>query len=129
MRVLLADDHAILRETLRLLLELEPDMEVIAEADNGREAVDLTNELHPDVILMDVSMPVMDGIQATRAIHAAHPDVCVIGLSMHNHLDEAMRKAGAFGYVSKSGPADQLVVTMRTCYAQLRGQWPPAAAA
>ncbi len=96
MRVLLVEDHTIVRQALRMLLESEVDIDIIGEAQNGREGVDLTHHLHPDIVLMDVMMPTMDGIQATHAIHAQHPEVCVIGLSMHEHADQQMHAAGAW---------------------------------
>ncbi len=82
MRVLLVDDHALVRRALWLMLAQELDIEIVGEAANGREAVDLTRLLQPDVVLMDIIMPEMNGIDATRVIHTAFPHVCVIGLSM-----------------------------------------------
>ncbi len=129
MRVLLIDDHTIVRQALRLLLASEVDIEVIGEGGNGREGVDLADHLHPDIVVMDVMMPVMDGIQATRAIRAQHPEVCIIGLSMNEYADERMRAAGAWAFVKKDALPDQLFGIMRTCYQEMREQEPPAAAA
>ncbi len=129
MRVLLVDDHTIVRQALRILLASEADIEIIGEAGNGREGVDRADDLHPDIVLMDVMMPVMDGIQATRLIRAEHPEVCVIGLSMHEHADERMQAAGAWAFVNKGAPPAQLFGIMRTCYQLLREQPPSAAAA
>ena len=128
MRVLLVDDHASVRRALRTLLQLEPDIDVVGEAANGQMAVDLTRHLQPDVVLMDITMPTMNGIEATRAIHAEFPRVCVIGLSVHDRdkLAELMRDAGAMDYVAKSAPPEELLVVMRGCYARLREDLPPA---
>ncbi len=129
MRVLLADDHTLVREALRMMLEDEADIDVVGEASNGRLAVELARELHPDIVLMDITMPVMNGIQATRAIHAERPTVCIIGLSMHEHMDRVMEEAGAAAFVNKGGLPDQLLDIMRTCYRRIREQPPPAMAA
>jgi DNA-binding NarL/FixJ family response regulator len=114
-RLLIADDHALLRGGMCAMLEIAPDLEVVGEAENGREAVDLCRELDPDLVLMDLSMPEMDGIAATRAIKAEFPKIGVLVLTAHadqNLLLEAIR-AGAAGYVLKGvGPA-QLVGVVR----------------
>jgi len=104
-RVLVTDDHALVREGLASLLLPEPDIEVIGEACDGQEAVELALELLPDVILMDITMPRLDGIQATQKIKAQLPEVCVIGLSMYERDDMAlaMADAGAAAYLSKAG--------------------------
>jgi PAS domain S-box-containing protein len=114
-RVLLADDHALLREGLASLLHEEPDIELVGEAADGRAAVELALRVKPDVILMDVTMPRMDGIEATRRITAALPEVRVIGLSMHEQEDmaAAMYEAGASAYLSKGGPSESLLATIR----------------
>jgi DNA-binding NarL/FixJ family response regulator len=115
--VLLADDHKIVRDGIRLLLSGEADFEVVGEADDGAAAVELARTLNPDVVLMDVSMPRLDGLEATRQILRDRPDICVIGLSMHAQEDigAALRRAGAVCYVSKtSAPAD-LIATIRRC--------------
>lgn len=118
-RILLADDHRILREGLASLLSEEPDLEVVAQAADGLEAIELARSTRPDVILMDVTMPRLDGIEATRRITAELASVAVIGLSMHEEDDmaEAMHEAGAVVYLSKGGPADVLVATIRNCVA------------
>ena len=117
--VLLADDHEIVRQGLARLLESESDLEVVAEAATGREAVDLARIHRPDVVVMDVNMPVMDGIEATRIIVRELPAITVIALSMHVDagLAEAMRAAGAHCYLSKGGPSDDLVSAIRSCAA------------
>lgn len=114
-RVLLADDHKILREGLASLLQQEGDIEVVGQANDGLEAVDLAAKLHPDVVLMDISMPRLDGIGATRAITAQLPSVKVIGLSMHESSDiaEKMKAAGATAYLHKDDAGDQLVAAIR----------------
>jgi PAS domain S-box-containing protein len=116
-RVLLVDDHAIVRQGVAHLLSGVPEFTVVAEASSGKEAVQLTQELRPDVVVMDVNMPEMNGVEATRAIHAQRPDVFVVGLSMYNepHRAEEMRQAGAVGYVSKSEVTETLIATIRAC--------------
>jgi PAS domain S-box-containing protein len=109
--VLLVDDHRVMREGLAVLLHNEPTVEVVGEADNGKQAVDLVGALSPDVVLMDVSMPVMNGIDATITIKREWPDVRVIALSMFDQPDliGEMLDAGAEAYFTKSGPADDLL--------------------
>ena len=116
-RVLLADDHPVMRQGLAGLLGLEKDIEVIAEAQDGETAIRLARELRPDVVLMDVSMPGMDGIQTTRIIHSELPDIHVIGLSMFHQGEQAaaMREAGAVNYLPKSGPPNAVADAIRAC--------------
>ena len=114
-RVLLADDHQLFRQGLRRLLESERDMDVLGEADNGLEVQRMVDDLRPDVVLMDVSMAIIDGISATREIVRQWPDVKVVILSMHaeeGHLFQALQ-AGAAGYVLKSAGADQVLTALR----------------
>jgi DNA-binding NarL/FixJ family response regulator len=115
-RVLLADDHEVVREGLARLLKEEPDMEVVGEAADGQAAIDLTRQLLPDVVIMDINMPGMDGIEAARGIHAEFPDVKIIGLSMFEKLErgDAMLEAGAVDYLTKSGPPDAVIAAIRT---------------
>ncbi len=114
-RILLADDHAVVRHGFKMILGTQSDMEVVGEAGNGREAVDLAAELRPDVVVMDVAMPELNGIEATRRLTAADPHARVLALSMHKdsvYVREILR-AGARGYLLKdSGPAD-LVAAVR----------------
>lgn len=113
--ILLADDHKIVRDGLKALLEKENDMEVIAEAEGGESAVKLTGELKPSVVVMDIGMPDMNGIEATRQIVASHPDVKVIALSMHSdkRFVGGMLKAGASGYLLKDCAFGELANAIR----------------
>jgi len=115
-RVLVADDHLLVRQTLAAFLQAEEDVEVVGEAGDGGQAVALAQALRPDVVLMDITMPVMDGVAATQAITATCPGVQVIGLSMHERTLQAplMLAAGAIGYVSKTESADALLAVLRT---------------
>jgi signal transduction histidine kinase len=114
-RILLVDDHATVRAGLARLLAEEADMEVAGQAGDGREAVEQADRLRPDVILMDIRMPTLDGIEATRAIRSAHPEIRVIGLSMYTGAEHAhvMREAGAETLLSKSGEPENLVAAIR----------------
>jgi PAS domain S-box-containing protein len=114
-RVLIADDHAIVREGLARLLERETGIRVVGEAADGQEAVEMARALQPDVILMDVSMPKMNGLDATRAIRLNHPEIRVIGLSMYEDEERAhaMRKAGAADYLVKSDPPREVLAAIR----------------
>ena len=115
MRVVIVDDHTVVRKSLGLLLEQEPDIHVVGEAADGKRAIDLVREVMPDVVLMDINMPVMNGIEATRAICAQCPGVRVIGLSMYEHAEQAkpMLDAGAASYVSKTDAPDVLLAALR----------------
>lgn len=111
LRILLADDHVVMRTGLRALLERQPNLEVVGESENGRETIDLAASLKPDVVVMDVGMPVLNGIEATKTIVTEHPNIAVVILSMHVDESYVMRalKAGARGYLLKdSAPADLL---------------------
>jgi DNA-binding NarL/FixJ family response regulator len=114
-RLLIADDHALVREGLRTMLSGEDGIEVIAEAHNGRQALSLCRELEPDLVLMDVRMPVMDGLEATKRIKAEMPHTSVVMVTMHENPDylfEAI-KAGVAGYVLKDAPGERLVGAVR----------------
>ena len=115
MRVLLVDDHQMAREGLASLLGQEADVEVVGQASDGYEAVELARRLQPDVVTMDVTMPRMNGIEATRHIKSELPQVRVIRLSMHGDLEQgaAMRQAGADAYLNKGGPSEELLLTIR----------------
>ena len=110
LRVLLVDDHALVRQGLESVLKGFSDLHIIGEAADGREAVDSARRLHPDVVLMDVNMPGMDGIEATRMIKQELPDTTVIGLSvnLNSHIERAMREAGASAYLTKETAVDEL---------------------
>jgi DNA-binding NarL/FixJ family response regulator len=114
-RVLLVDDHAIIREGLRSLLEKQPDLEVVADADDGRRAIELVRELCPDVVVMDITMPRLGGIEATRQITGEFPAVRVIALSIHSRrrFVADMLRAGASGYILKECLFDELVQAIR----------------
>jgi DNA-binding NarL/FixJ family response regulator len=114
-KIILADDHALLRHGLSKSFQNEKDMEVIAQAKDGRTTVELVRELKPDVVIMDIGMPDLNGIEATRQIKQEHPKVKVIGLSMHsskNFIIEMFR-AGAVGYLLKDCEFDELVNAIR----------------
>ncbi len=115
LRLLLADDHEIVRQGLVSLLVEEPSVEIVGEAANGREAVNLADRLKPDVVIMDVAMPLMDGYEATRQIKANLPEIRVVALSMYNEPEamENMKRAGAEGYVLKTAPFDELLAAIR----------------
>ena len=110
-RILLADNHKIMRDTLRALLEKQTGMEVVAEAENGRRAVQLARKVKPDVVIIDIHMPDINGIDATRQIISDFPEVKVIGLSMYSDRQflERMLKAGATGYLLKDCAFEELV--------------------
>jgi DNA-binding NarL/FixJ family response regulator len=113
MRVLLADDHQLLRQAIRRALE-DAGMTVVAEAGDGGEAVRLAGELRPDVVVMDVSMPVLDGVEATRRIHDDLPELPIVIITMHG--DEALRRdavnAGAAGFLTKDVSMQEVVATI-----------------
>jgi DNA-binding NarL/FixJ family response regulator len=115
-KIVLADDHQIVRQGLRLLLSGEPDMKVVGEADNGHKTLRLAQELSPDVIIMDISMPDMNGIEATRQIRFEFPEIKIIALSMHSDslFVVNMLKSGALGYLLKDCALDELVQAIRT---------------
>ena len=121
-RVLIADDHGVVAEGLKHLVEAQPDMEVIALVADGREAVQLAREAQPDVVLMDLSMPELNGADATRAIVQRDPSCRVIVLSMYAEREYVRRalKAGAVGYVVKRSAAKEVVDAIRAAHAGQR---------
>jgi two-component system response regulator NreC len=118
-KVLLADDHKIIRDGLRSLIERHPEMEVVGEADNGRMTIQLARELEPDVVIMDISMPDLNGIDATHQIVADVPGTKIIALSMHSdkRFVVGMFKAGASGYLLKDCAFDELEQAVNTVLA------------
>jgi len=114
-RVLIADDHSIVREGVRMILESQDDIEVVGEAGNGREALEKARELRPDVVVMDISMPDMNGIEATTKIRAEMPATQVLGLTMHEEEGYVFQllRAGAAGYVLKRAATEDLVTAVR----------------
>jgi DNA-binding NarL/FixJ family response regulator len=118
-RILLADDHRILREGLRSLLAQQPDINVVGEASDGETAVSLALQLRPDLVIMDVVMPGLDGVAATRRIHAECPDTRVIALSMHSdrRFVSEMVRAGALGYLVKDSAFEELNQAVKTVMA------------
>ncbi len=117
-RVVLADDHAVLRSGLRALLNLEPDMEVVGEAANGREAIELAQSLTPDVIVMDISMPEVDGLAAARGIHEMDLPCQIVILTVHAEEDYLFQtlQMGASGYVLKSSADRELMDAIRAAH-------------
>jgi len=115
-KILLAEDQVVMREGLRSLIDLQADMEVVGEADDGQVAVDLARKLQPDVIIMDVAMPNMNGIEATHLIKAKMPDVKIIALSVHDNREYVMGmvRAGISGYLLKDCAFDELLRAIQT---------------
>jgi DNA-binding NarL/FixJ family response regulator len=118
-RILLADDHKIMIEGLRALLEKQPDMEVIADAEDGQTAVQVAQKLKPDVAIIDITLPALNGIEVTRIISALVPGIKVIGFSMHSNRRYVIEilKAGALGYVLKECAFEELVQAIRAVLA------------
>jgi PAS domain S-box-containing protein len=114
-RILLVDDHAVVRQGMANMLSDEEDFQIIGQAADGQEAVELAAKLIPEVILMDMSMPKLNGIEATRIIHNEFPEIRIIGLSMFEEAEraQAMREAGAVHYMTKSGASDALIAAIR----------------
>jgi two-component system, NarL family, response regulator NreC len=115
LRIVLADDHAIVREGLRALIERQPDMEVVGEASDGRAAIEVTERLQPDVVVMDLSMPVLNGTRAAKELIGRNPDLKILALTVHeerSYLRELL-EAGASGYLLKRVAADELVHAIR----------------
>jgi DNA-binding NarL/FixJ family response regulator len=118
-KILLADDHRIMREGLRCLIESESDMTVVAEAADGRTAVRLARKVTPDMVIIDITMPDLNGVEATRQIVSEAPNIKVLAVSMHSddHFVAGMLKAGASGYFLKDCAAEELVYAIRAVVA------------
>lgn len=114
-RILVVDDHAVIRKGIQSILGAWPEWQVSGEAANGEEAVQLTKELKPDIVLMDISMPGMGGLEATRAIRKAYPDAKVLMLTLHDSLEwvETALNAGARGYLLKSDTEGELMRALK----------------
>ena len=114
-RVLIVDDHAILRDGIRSLLERQEGISVVGEASNGREGLSRVVELQPDIVLMDIAMPIMDGLEATRQIKASYPDIKILILTQHDSQEFVgpLLQAGASGYVLKRSGGREVVTAIR----------------
>ena len=119
-KIVIADDHEIFRDGLKLMLSKYPEIIVIGEAQNGKELIEMVNELQPDVILADIKMPVMDGIEATKKLTQSHPHTGIIGLSMFDEDDLIidMLEAGAKGYLIKNSDKKEIIEAITTVYKQ-----------
>lgn len=115
-KLILVDDHKLLRDGLRNIIEQRSNMHIIGEASDGREGIKICSKLMPDVVVMDVAMPGLNGIEAAKQIHKAFPSIKIIGLSMHStkQFIQGMFKAGAFGYLLKDGDSDELITAITT---------------
>ena len=115
-KIVLVDDHKLLRDGLRNIIEKKSNMHIIGEASDGREAIKIASKLMPDVIIMDVAMPGLNGIEAATQIVKNEPEIKIIGVSMHSgkQFIQGMFKAGAFGYLLKDGDADELIIAIST---------------
>lgn len=115
-KIILADDHKLLRDGLRNIIEQKSNMYIIGEASDGREAIKICAKLVPNILVIDVAMPGLNGIEAARQIHKNNPDIRIIGLSMHSgkQFIQGMFKAGAFGYLLKDGDSDELITAITT---------------
>ena len=114
-RVVMADDHEIFRDGFRLMLSRDADIHLVGEAANGRQLLELVADLRPHVVITDIKMPIMDGIEATRTIRASFPDVGIIGLSMFDEEDLILEvlEAGALGYLVKNADKEEVIEAIR----------------
>ncbi len=130
-RVLVVDDHAIMRDGIRALLDIYDDVEIVGEASEGREAIEKTRELLPNVIVMDIAMPGMDGLEATRRITKKNPKVKVLVLTQYDNKEYILStiKAGATGYIPKRAVGSELILAIRAVHKGDSFLYPSAAAA
>ena len=114
--ILIADDHPLFRKAVRDIMEGQTDFVTVAEAENGEDAVRQTVEMAPDIVIMDITMPILNGLEATRQIKAQCPNVAVLVLTIHNDIEHVMSilEAGAVGYLTKSATADDVVAAIRS---------------
>jgi DNA-binding NarL/FixJ family response regulator len=128
-RILIADDHRLLAETFKILIEQQPDMQVVGLALDGRDAVRQVEALRPDIVVMDLAMPELNGAEATRALATRQPGCRVVVVSAYTDAERVRRalKAGAQGYLSKSGGADDLIAAIRAVHAGQRFLGPSVA--
>ena len=128
-RVLLVDDHAIMRDGISALLNLQDDIEIVGEASEGKEAIDKARELVPDVVIMDISMPEMDGLEATRRIKKKNPSVKVLVLTQHDNREYILStiKSGSDGYLPKRALGSELVAAIRAIHQEHSFLYPTAA--
>ncbi|MDP2917704.1 MAG: response regulator transcription factor [Dehalococcoidia bacterium] len=128
-KVLLVDDHTMFRQGIRALLQGCDDIEIVGEATEGNEAIEKVRQLAPQVVLMDIAMPVLGGLEATRRIHKENPNVQILALTQYEDSEYilSMLRAGAKGYISKTAPAPELVSAIRTVYRGESFLYPTAA--
>ena len=131
MRILLADDHTIMRDGVRALLSLQDDIQIVGEASEGRETIEKVRELEPDIVVMDIAMPGMDGLEATRRIKSKYPKVKVLILTQYNNREYILSaiKAGAAGYVPKRALGSDLISALSAIHRGESFLYPSAAAA
>ncbi len=117
-KVIIADDHQLFREGLVNLLANSDEVEIVAKAENGKDAIEKAEKYMPDLILMDIGMPIINGVEATQILHSKHPELKIIALSMHSdkHYIKGMLEAGASGYLLKNSTYNQLLDAIKTVY-------------